>query len=451
MKGAILLGLLYACGTYAASPTPAPPEMQPSREFALAQPFPSDAALGGVFVHDLDRDKRMDFVVSSEGHVGAYRHTGETMWVWNGSIRLFEYSHHPSVIAGNLDGGNDEEVAFLLADHILLVLNASTGETKYRLDGLGEPVAIGVANLRGLGDQDIVLQYDLTHLRAIQGEDGKTIWETDEYKSIEHSPFRQADLDGDGLDEIAGAALVDHDGKLMHEWVLDGRHESMDSIVIADIEPGGPLEVALAEQRGANSQTDVVNSQRILWRALNPWDWEDPDKLVAGEFDPERPGLEVFNRSSGGDGVAPRGEEEPFVEEEAPWVLDARGELITKYYVNDKKPEWWTGHGIEEIFRIDWDGDAKVELAGKERHKVGAGAIVDAISGEFLLVLRAKAVRLYVADIEGDSREEVIVIDESGSIKVFTNADPNPHAPKPSPWARSEYRRQKQNWNYYSP
>ncbi|MCC6695572.1 MAG: hypothetical protein IT365_08075 [Candidatus Hydrogenedentes bacterium] len=450
MKSLLSCALLSACIACAAAVAD-PREVPATREFALAQPFPADAVLGGIFVHDLDKDGHMDFVVSSEGHVGAYRHDGESLWVWKGNIRLFEYSHHPSVIAGNLDGGNDEEVAFLLEDFTLQVLNAANGEAKYQLNNLGRPVAIGVANLRGLGDQDIVLQYDLTHLRAIQGEDGKTLWETHDYKSIEHSPFRQADLDGDGLDEIAGAALIDHGGKLMHEWVLDGRHESMDSIVIADIEPGGPLEVALAEQRGANSHTDVVNCERILWRTLNPWNWEDPDKLVAGDFDPERPGLEVFNRSSGGDGVAPRGEEEPFVEEEAPWVLDAHGELIMKYYVNDKKPEWWTGHGLEEIFRIDWDGDAKDELAGKERHKVGAGAIVDAITGEFLFVFRVNAVRFYVADIEEDSREEVIVLDESGLIKVFANAAPNPHAPKPSPWKRSEYRRQKQNWNYYSP
>lgn len=448
MMNVIVTVLLIACG---ASPAATPREVPPSREFALAQPFPADARFGGLFVHDLDKDERMDFVVSSEGHVGAYSHSGAKMWVWEGNIRLFEHSHHPSVIAGNLDGGDDEELAFLLNDDRILVLNAATGETKYRLGDLGRPAAIAVADLRGLGDRDILLQYDLTHLRAVQGEDGRTIWETNEYKGIEHSPLRQADLDGDGLDEIAGAVLIDHDGRRMHKWVLEGRHESMDSILIADIEPGGPLEVALAEQRGANSHTDVVNSERIVWRALNPWNWEDPDKLVAGDFDPDRPGLEVFNRSSGGDGVAPRSKEEPFVEEEAPWVLDAKGVLITKYYLNDKKPEWWIGHGLEEISRIDWDGDAKDELAGKERHKAGAGAIVDAISGEFLVIFRVKAVRLYTADIEGDSREEVIALDESGTIKVFTNTEPNSHAPKPSPWRHNCYRRQKQNWDYYSP
>ncbi len=440
--------LLVASGAAAAA---TPLEMQPAREFPLAQPLSAETPLGGFFVHDLDSDGRMDFVVSSEGHVGAYSNSGEKMWVWEGDIQLFDFAHHPSVIAGNLNGGDDDEVAFLLKDDSILVLSAATGEPRRRLEDLAKPVAIGIANLRGLGDQDIVLQYDLTHLRAIQGEDGQTIWETDQYKAIEHSPFRQADLDGDGLDEFAGAALIDHDGTLMHDWVLDGRHEWMDSMVIADVVPGGPLEIVLAEQRGANSHTDVVNSERIVWRTLNPWDWEDPDKLVAGDFDPDRPGLEIFNRSSGGDGVVPRGEEEPFRNEQGPWVLDANGDLITKYYLNDNKPERWTGHGIEEIFRIDWDGGPKDYLAAKERHEVGAAAIIDAISGEFLVIFPVEAVRLYVADIEGDSREEVIVLDKSGAVKIFTNAEPNPYPPKPSLWEQSWYRRQKQNWNYYSP
>ncbi len=439
--------LFIACG---ASTAATPPEIAPSREFALAQPFRADAFHGGFFVHDLNKDGRMDFVVSSEGHVGAYSHSGTKMWVWEGDIRLFEYMHHPSVIAGNLDGGDDEEVAFFLKDNSILVLNAVTGEEKYRLTDLGKPAAMAVANLRGLGDRDIVLQYDLVHLRAIQGEDGATIWETHEYKGIDHSPIRLADLDGDGRDEVAGAALIDHDGRLMHEWVYEGHHDWIDSMIIADIVPGGPLEVALAEQVGAKSCTVVVNPERMVWRVLNPWNWEDPDKLAVGNFDPSRPGLEIFNRSSGGDGTAPRSQEEPFAQEQGPWVLDAQGELIAKYYLNDTKPEWWTGRGLEEISRIDWDGSDKDYLAAKERHRTGAGAIVDAISGEFLAIFRTRALRLYVADIEGDSREEVIVLDESGTIKIFTNPEPNPHPPKPSLWRHNWYRRQKQNWDYYS-
>jgi hypothetical protein len=401
-----------------------------------------------MFVHDINGDSLMDFVVTSEGHVGVYDHSGKPLWIWEGPLKLIDYSHHPSAIAGDLDGDKMQEVAVFNQRHEIVVLEGGSGVPQYVLGNLGRPIAMCIANLRGLGDRDIVLQYDLTHLRAVRAEDGKELWETRDYRAIEHSPLRQADLDGDGRDEIAGAALIDHNGERMHSWELDGSHQSMDSMVIGDIIPGGPLEVALAEQRGHRSRTDVINSERIVWCTLNPWNWEDPDKLAVGDFDPARPGLEVFNRSSGGDGTAPRGREEPFVCEEAPWVLDSQGQVLTKYYVNDHKPEWWTGHGLEEISCLDWDGDAADELVGTERHKSGAVAIVDPLTGEFRRIFRVEALRTYAADVEGDTREEILVLDRSGYIKVFSNPAPNPHPKKPSPWVKNQYRRQKQNWNY---
>ncbi len=393
----------------------------------------------------------MDFVVTSDGHIGAYSNAGKRLWTRKTDIRLFPYTHHPSAIAGDMDGDRKQEVAYLTESKQVTILDGATGAVKKTLTGLGDPVAMAIANLRGKGDRDIILQYSQTKLRAVKAEDGARLWEVGDYHGIEHSPLRQADLDGDGRDEVAGANIIDHDGTTMNKWDLGGIHESADSIVIGDIVPGYPIEVAIAEQRGGNSHTDVVNHREILFRALNPWNWEDPDKLAVGDFDPKRPGLEIYNRSSGGDGTAKRGREEPYVEEEAPWVLDARGKLVSKYYVNDKKPEWWTGHGLEEICRIDWDGDAGDEIMGKERHKNGAGAIVDPITGDFRLVFRAKAVRAYAADVQGDYREEVILLDEDGHVMIFSNPDRNKNAAKPRYWTVQHYKRQKQNWNYYSP
>ncbi len=419
------------------------------RVFTLAQPTPTD--VGGIFAHDLDGDGKMDFVITSEGHIGAYSYAGKRLWVKKTDISFFDDSHHPSAIAGDMDGDGKQEVAYLNTSKQLVILDAVTGEVDKTLSGLGNPTAMAIANLRGKGDRDIILQYSQTSLRAIKAEDGAQLWKTEEYRGIEHSPLRQADLDGDGLDEVAGASIIDHDGSKMNDWDLGGAYEGMDSIVIGDIVPGYPIEVALAEQRGANSHTDVVNHEKIVFRALNPWNWEDPDKLAVGDFDPKRPGLEIFNRASGGDGTARRGKEEPYSEEEAPWVLDAQGQLINKYYVNDKKPEWWTGHGLEEICKIDWDGDATDEIVGKERHKSGAGAIVDPITGDFKLIFREKAVRIYAADVLGDYREEVILLDTDGRVMIFFNSDPNKNPKKPSYWTLSHYKRQKQNWNYYSP
>jgi len=415
--------------------------------FRLQQPVPE--IYGGIFVHDLNGDGTFDFVVTSENYIGAYSHNGELLWLKEIDIKLWDSTHHPSAIAGDMDGDGQQEVAFLISDQITIV-DGATGNAEKTLPA-GEAIAMAIANLRGLGDRDVVLQYSQTELKAIKLDDGSQLWETDEYRGIEHSPLRQADLDGDGLDEIAGASIIDHDGKKMNDWDLGGVYKSIDSIAIGDVVPGYPLEVALAEQRGANSHTDVVNPDRIVFRSLNPWNWEDPDKVTIGNFDPSKAGLEIFNRSSGGDGTCPRGNEEPYASEEGPWVLDSAGNLLNKYYINDSKPDWWTGHGIEEISKIDWDGDDVDEIAAKERHKNGAWAIINPMTGQFLEIFREKVVRLYVVDIQGDYREEVVILDEDGSVKVFWNGEDNPYPQKPRYWTQNHYKRQKQNWNYYSP
>ena len=81
----------------------------------------------------------------------------------------------------------------------------------------------------------------------------------------------------------------------------------------------------------------------------------------------------------------------------------------------------------------------------------GAGAIVNPITGEFKEVFPARAVRIYAADVLGDYREEVIIVDERGYVRVLWNAQPNANPPKARYWTQQHYRRQKQNWNYYSP
>ena len=81
----------------------------------------------------------------------------------------------------------------------------------------------------------------------------------------------------------------------------------------------------------------------------------------------------------------------------------------------------------------------------------GAGAIVDPITGEFKKIFPAKAVRIYAVDIIGDYREEVVLLDESGKIKIFWNEEPKLKPKKERYWGQQHYRRQKQNWNYYSP
>lgn len=157
--------------------------------------------------------------------------------------------------------------------------------------------------------------------------------------------------------------------------------------------------------------------------------------MAVGDFKPGKEGLELFCRSACG---------------RAPWVIGPGGKIIASWVVDDTKPEDWYDHGIEEVCAIDWDGDDKHEIVMKERHVDEKGAIVEPLTGEFLELCDGQAVRIYAADVSGDFREEVIMVDLAGEIRVFWNEAPAGSA-KESYWSRQHYRRQKQNWNYYSP
>jgi len=91
----------------------------------------------------------------------------------------------------------------------------------------------------------------------------------------------------------------------------------------------------------------------------------------------------------------------------------------------------------------------------------GDVAIIDPITGEFLQVFDEDAARIYVADVSGDNREEIVVLNSRlNEIHVYTNPQPAKGENGPSPsspasqasnWERNYYKRQKMNYNYYSP
>ena len=132
------------------------------------------------------------------------------------------------------------------------------------------------------------------------------------------------------------------------------------------------------------------------------------------------------------------------------WVLDARGEVIARYEMAEVAPKGWTVAGVEEIFTIQWSGGPEPLAVAKERHTAGDVALFDPVSWDFLWRLDEEADRLYVADVSGDWREEIIV--QNGSkLHVYENAAPNPDPHRATLWDQDHYRRSKLTWNYYSP
>ena len=88
--------------------------------------------------------------------------------------------------------------------------------------------------------------------------------------------------------------------------------------------------------------------------------------------------------------------------------------------------------------------------AAKERHESGDVGIFDPLHGTFLHHFKEQADRLYVADVTGDWREELIVLNRN-ELHIYQNDQPNPNPKHPRLWTNASYRRSKMTWNYYSP
>ncbi|WP_268874338.1 FG-GAP-like repeat-containing protein [Tropicimonas marinistellae] len=446
--------------------------------------------LGALFAHDLTGDGQMDFVVTSPGHVAAYSSAGAQLWHVRDEIALnradrgsgYPGLHAPGAIAGDMDGDGREEVAYLLSDGMLIVRDARNGKTERSFHFPGA-LALAIADFRGKGERDAVLQYSQRELRAIDLENGQTLWHVTDWWGVEHSVVRTIDLDGDGHDEVVGPILLDRNGTLLQTAAHEGtRMDAFDSLAVGDILPEPGLEIALAEQHG-NEETIVLSPSGAGWTAHHEpggvWAIgecrynQDPDKLAVGDFDTDHPGQEVFARSSCGN---------------HPWLMSREGEVIGTWSVGRSAPPGWCHVGdcraeskagvIERIvdwIRVDfrggrsaqrgeygidiarpvhWDGTGRQLLFVTERHVDGQIALVDARNGLFLRVWPAEAARTYAADVAGDFREELIVLEarRDGSVlKIFWNDAEATGQPRASLWDDQHYRRTRQNWNYYSP
>lgn len=422
----------------------------------LAIPAPKDSA-GGIIVADINNDRKMDYIVTVPGHLAVYDNSGKKLWIKKTNIVVGGSSESeglpghngPGVSAGDVDGDSRYEVVFLTKDSVLHILNGATGKEEasatlsYPKDAARWEVAM-IADFRGAGDdRDILLQatnktgYRMGRFLAAYAMDqlllgGKPLWETDKFLCCAHSSARLADINGDGRDEVLGATIYSPEGQLLVRAVPGRWH--MDSLFVADVRPEKPgLEVIMLEE-GSN-HVQLISISGPIWRSH--FKKQEPQNAAVGRFKEGSGEVFIWCRSR-------------YNEHQKPFVLDSSGRKVFDYAMDDVAPQGWTASGVEVIHTIDWTGERQQLACAKERHRSGDICIFEPLTGRFVEHFEEKADRLYVADVTGDWREEIIVLN-GNELHIYQNSEPNPRPNKRRLWANRNYRRLKQCHNYYSP
>jgi len=450
----IILAIGILCGVPASKA--GSPEGIRQKVIKLEIPGPQDSA-GGVIAADVNDDGAMDFLVTVPGHLAVYSNEGKKLWIHKTDIVVGCQSESqglpghngPGVAASDVDGDGRCEVVFLTKDSTVHIVDGRTGREKYKAKpGLPKGVTrwelAMPCDLRGTGgERDILLQatnakgyrmgkyltaYNIKQMAA----GGKPLWQTDEFLSCAHNGARIADLNGDGKDEILGATLFSADGKLITKAV--GTRWHMDSVFVADVRPDiAGLEVVLLEE-GAN-QVQLLGMGGPIWRVHCRK--QEPQNAALGRFKAGSEEIFIWCRSR-------------YSVHQKPFVFNSNGEMIFEYKMDDVAPQGWTASGVEIIYCIDWTGQRQQLACATERHTSGDVCLFEPLMGKFVARIQEKADRLYVADVYGDWREEIIVLNGS-ELRIYENTAKNPRPKYKRLWTDRNYRRMKQYYNYYSP
>jgi len=422
----------------------------------LAIPAPKDSA-GGIIVADVTNDDKMDYLVTVPGHLAVYGNDGKKLWIKKTNIVVGGSSenqglpghHGPGAAAGDVDGDEKCEVVFLTKNSVVHIVDGATGREEANAkvphpEGSDQWEVAMIADFRGTGgDRDILLQttndqgYRMGKFLAAYAvdqllKDGKPLWRSDKFVCCAHNAARLADINGDGRDEVLGATIFSADGKLLSRAVSGRWH--MDSLFVADVCSEVPgLEVILLEE-GSN-QVQVLGAKGPLWRSH--FKKQEPQNAAVGRFKEGSEEIFIWCRSR-------------YDEHQKPFVFDSSGKKVFDYKMDDVAPPGWTASGVEVIHTIDWTGKRQQLACAKERHRSGDVCIFEPLTGKFVTQFKEKADRLYVADVTGDWREEIIVLNGS-ELRIYQNTGPNPRPNQKRLWTNRNYRRLKQCHNYYSP
>lgn len=356
----------------------------------------------------------------------AYRHDGRKLWTYDMGWAIEEGIWYSPVVVCDLDGDGVSEVYCKAGEgdpreptgHVqkgaewLAVLDGRTGAVRQRLpwpsrDGFGRDGAydynyssrnmLGVAYLDGRRPHLIVLRgtYTLIKVQAYTPE-LKPLWTWESagkdqaYRGQGFHGLHAVDVDGDGRDEIIlGSAALDHDGKAL--WNTKKGHP--DICYVADFDPMRPgLEIFFGLEKGQPRGGVALHDARTGAEI-----WGNPEKTVhvhgqgmVGDIIPEEPGIECYaGESKGGEGW---------------WLYTAAGKLIHREDMGELSPKavYWLEDGT------------KAYVSGKRMYRWPKRQIGE-IPGRIVAI----------ADFLGDWREEIVVAMD-GELRLYSSTLPTP-------------------------
>lgn len=402
-------------------------------------------------------------------YVDAYKMDGTRLWRIDLGHNIRAGAHYTQLLAYDFDGDGKAEVSMKTADgatdgagtvigdpsadyrnsagyvlsgpEFLTVFNGASGTIMDTVaydpprgnvsawgDGYGNRVdrfLAGVAYLdgekpsmmfsRGYYTRTVLVTYDLV--------DGKLVkrWTFDsdiagaEYKGQGNHNLSVADVDQDGKDEfVFGSMTIDDDGSVLYNTRL-GHGDAMHT---SDFDPSRPgLEVFAVHEsmsqsgnRGATFR-DAATGE-VLWSipAIR-----DTGRGAAGDIDPRYAGAEGW--AVGGDASwnSPRGQ-----------LMSAKGELIAESIPAANFLAWWDGDLLREIVDHDFDAAAGVGVPTISKWNW------ETESSDRLLTVTGARTNNHTkgnpslqADLLGDWREELAFpSSDSTELRIYTSTSP---------------------------
>ncbi|HKB03757.1 MAG TPA: rhamnogalacturonan lyase [Gemmataceae bacterium] len=453
------------------------PANAPARPY-LAIPLNTPAGYmpGDASVGDLDGDGEYEIVVhlvgrgrdnsqagtTTEPLLDAYKLDGTHLWRINLGKNIREGAHYTQFLVYDLDGDGKAEVMCKTADGMvdgkgkvigdatrdyrnsrgyvldgpeyLTVFDGMTGTALVTVDYVparGKVADWGdtygnrvdrflacVAYLDGERPSAVFCRgyYARTVLAAWDWCDGKLtrrwVFDSDDgtagnqaFRGQGNHNISVGDVDGDGKDDIIhGSCVIGSDGKGLYATGL-GHGDAMH---FSDFDPERPgLEVFKANGDGpspAGLQLRDARSGKQIW-AVRCTGARGVGRACALDIDPRHPGAEMWGRGEGVGGL-----------------FSARGEKIL-----DRAPRvcnmgaWWDGDLLRElldgvtVFKWDYEKGQEVRLFSGLDH-------------DCVPINGSKSNPCLCADILGDWREEIIARTRDGKeLRIFTTTTPTDH------------------------